>query len=63
MKHMVLLFLLVAGSFFGWRWLMKKGEKRVAGKWGRRVGAALFVGAVAVVGLFAVLSSTSWRFF
>jgi hypothetical protein len=63
MKHMVFLFLLMAGGFFGWRYLMKLDEKRLVGKWGWRAVLAVTFGAIGVVGLFAVLTINSWKFF
>jgi hypothetical protein len=63
MKHMVLLFLLIAGSFFSWRYVMGRKDRRITSKWGGRVLAAVLCGAVAVLAMFAVLSLNSWRLF
>lgn len=63
MKHLVVLMFLLAAGFFIWRFVLNPWQKHITGTWGRRVVAAALFAAVAVVGLFAVLSSTTWRFF
>lgn len=60
---MVLLFLLCAGVWFAWQYVMKTRERRIAGKWGGRMAVAVSVAGVSVVALFAVFSLNSWRLF
>lgn len=61
MKHLVLLFLLFAGSFFAWRYVMSREQRRITGKWGRRTALTVFGAAAAVLLLFGVLSLNSWK--
>jgi hypothetical protein len=62
-KHLVLLLVLLSGGFFLWRFVLNPWQKHITGTWGRRVVAAVLFAAVAAIGLFTVLSSTTWRFF
>jgi len=61
-RQVAALLLLFAGAFFVWRYTLSRGEKRVVGKWGRRVAAALIVSCTIVFGALIVLSTSSWRF-
>lgn len=63
MKHIVLLFVVIAVCFFAWRYVMKARERGITRKWGGRAAVSFFVAVATVLSLFAVLTLTSWRFF
>ena len=63
MKAIVLLLLIFASGFFGWRYLMGRKERRVTSTWGRRAVAAGFFAVATVAALFAVSTLTTWRMF
>jgi hypothetical protein len=63
MKHLLLLFFAVSGTFFAWRYVLSRKDKRLTGQWSVRAFAALLAGLVAAVAVFALFSITSWKLF
>ena len=53
MKHIVLLFVVIAVCFFAWRYVMKARERGITRKWGSRAAVSFFVAVATVLSLFA----------
>ena len=63
MKALVVMFLLSVVLIFAWRHVLNPYQRIVSSRWGRRVLWAAMVAGTVVLGLFSVLSLTSWRLF
>ena len=61
MRTIIFLAVFIAAAFFTWRWLLKRDDRSLAGKWGLRMAIALLVGGLSSLALFSLMSTTTWK--
>lgn len=63
MKFLLLLLILLGAGFFCWRYLLTRNQRSLGGRWSARAAYSLAVAAALLLAVFAVSTSTTWRFF